>query len=233
MDKMDTKEMLKARGNRYGRFDGHAIVTYGLKREMKRSRQWENLPVDMKEALDMIAHKIGRILNGDPEYDDSWRDIAGYATLIVQRLNKEGEYAEETTLSTRSDFLDVPRDAGRADDSDDNFPSLEYPGVPQPEYNSNASIHLHQCYSKLSCPSLVQLVTLFGEAWVIRAKFRGESPRDYSDSTDKLVLKSWFYLNYEFEMPDLDWIELKTILNSIPILITWNPRSSASVFIKG
>lgn len=34
----------------------------------------------------MIVHKIGRILNGDPNYADSWHDIAGYATLIDQQL---------------------------------------------------------------------------------------------------------------------------------------------------
>jgi hypothetical protein len=35
----------------------------------------------------MIVHKIGRILNGDPNYDDSWADIAGYAQLVVKELN--------------------------------------------------------------------------------------------------------------------------------------------------
>jgi len=34
----------------------------------------------------MIAHKIGRIINGDPDYDDSWVDIAGYAKLVSDRL---------------------------------------------------------------------------------------------------------------------------------------------------
>ena len=34
----------------------------------------------------MIAHKIGRIINGDPDYDDSWADIAGYAKLVSDRL---------------------------------------------------------------------------------------------------------------------------------------------------
>jgi len=45
--------------------------------------------VDQDEALDMIAHKIGRIVNGDPDYEDSWRDIAGYATLVADRLLKD------------------------------------------------------------------------------------------------------------------------------------------------
>jgi hypothetical protein len=38
------------------------------------------------EALEMIAHKIGRIVNGDPDYADSWIDIAGYAKLVADEL---------------------------------------------------------------------------------------------------------------------------------------------------
>ena len=40
----------------------------------------------MIEALDLICNKLGRIANGDPTYDDSWRDIAGYAQLVVNEL---------------------------------------------------------------------------------------------------------------------------------------------------
>ena len=35
----------------------------------------------------MVAHKIGRILNGDPNYIDSWHDIIGYTRLVEQRLD--------------------------------------------------------------------------------------------------------------------------------------------------
>jgi hypothetical protein len=34
----------------------------------------------------MICHKMARIVNGDADYDDSWIDIAGYATLVAERL---------------------------------------------------------------------------------------------------------------------------------------------------
>ena len=37
----------------------------------------------------MIAHKMGRILNGDPSYIDSWTDIVGYAKLIETDLIKK------------------------------------------------------------------------------------------------------------------------------------------------
>ncbi len=37
----------------------------------------------------MIFHKIARIINGDPNYADSWVDIAGYATLVANRLENK------------------------------------------------------------------------------------------------------------------------------------------------
>ena len=46
-----------------------------------------NVDDDQLEALDMIAHKIARIINGDPDYADSWHDIAGYAKLVADRLD--------------------------------------------------------------------------------------------------------------------------------------------------
>lgn len=91
----DIDATLQERGNRYGPFDGHATITQALKEVMNNSvdavdTNWTRLSASQKEALEMIAHKIGRILNGDPNYDDSWRDIAGYAELIVKQLNGKG-----------------------------------------------------------------------------------------------------------------------------------------------
>jgi len=44
------------------------------------------LEPDMAEALDMIAHKMSRLVNGDCYHRDSWHDIMGYAKLIDVRL---------------------------------------------------------------------------------------------------------------------------------------------------
>lgn len=77
---------LQERGKRYGPFAGHADITQDLKLRMRDTDKWWHLTDSQKEALEMIAHKIGRILNGDPNYDDSWRDIAGYAQLVVDQL---------------------------------------------------------------------------------------------------------------------------------------------------
>lgn len=87
---------LVERGNRYGDFVGHATITQGIKHAMINSPNWNTLSDDMKEALEMVAHKIGRILNGDPEYHDSWHDIIGYTRLVEERLAqpKAVKYAE-------------------------------------------------------------------------------------------------------------------------------------------
>lgn len=80
--------VLKTRGERYGTFTGHAAVTQDLKGTITRhlTQRSKFLDHDQQEALDMICHKIGRIVNGDANYDDSWVDIAGYAKLVADRL---------------------------------------------------------------------------------------------------------------------------------------------------
>lgn len=77
---------LTDRGKRYGVFAGHAKITQSIKRAMYDSPNWAKLSDDQKEALEMNAHKIGRILNGDPDYHDSWHDIVGYTKLVADRL---------------------------------------------------------------------------------------------------------------------------------------------------
>jgi glutamyl/glutaminyl-tRNA synthetase len=77
---------LAERGKRYGCFTGHAKITQDIKRAMASAPKYESLDDDQKEALEMFAHKIGRILNGDPNYHDSWHDLVGYATLVADRL---------------------------------------------------------------------------------------------------------------------------------------------------
>jgi len=50
------------------------------------ARNEAHLYPDQLQALDMIATKISRIVNGNPNHTDSWIDIAGYATLVADRL---------------------------------------------------------------------------------------------------------------------------------------------------
>lgn len=95
MSSIDTT--LTERGTRYGAFTGHADITQGIKRVMcdAPSSKWNTLSDDQKEALEMVAHKIGRILNGDPNYIDSWTDIIGYTRLVEKRLIDAEEAAKK------------------------------------------------------------------------------------------------------------------------------------------
>lgn len=84
----DVDKILDERGKRYGKFKNHAELSQTLKmviydKVVERSLM---LADDQKEAIDMICHKIARIINGDPNYADSWVDIAGYAQLVADRL---------------------------------------------------------------------------------------------------------------------------------------------------
>ncbi len=86
---MDVVDTLTERGTRYGKFVNQSAISQEFKNVLQSGLvlSGNDLAHDQQEALEMILHKIARILNGDPNYVDSWHDIAGYATLIADRLN--------------------------------------------------------------------------------------------------------------------------------------------------
>ena len=88
---MSVDNTLAERGARYGSFEDHARISQQIKLAFEAGKNWNNLPYDMREALEMTAHKIARILNGDPNYVDSWHDIIGYIRLIEKRLETKGD----------------------------------------------------------------------------------------------------------------------------------------------
>ncbi len=81
--------ILAEREQTHGAFRSHAAVSQALKASMRlvnEGRGWDALTARQAEALEMIAHKIARILNGNPNHTDHWADIAGYATLVQREL---------------------------------------------------------------------------------------------------------------------------------------------------
>jgi hypothetical protein len=86
----DIDATLAERGDRYGAFPEHARITQNIKRAMADSPNWERMSSAQREALEMVAHKVGRILNGDPNYHDSWHDIIVYTKLVADALLAEG-----------------------------------------------------------------------------------------------------------------------------------------------
>jgi len=87
---VDIEETLAERGARYGSFKTHADIAQALKEAMWHQSEigWARLTYDKRQALEVIADKIARILNGDPNYHDNWHDICGYSKLIADTLEK-------------------------------------------------------------------------------------------------------------------------------------------------
>ena len=85
------EEVLAEREAQYGTYAGQAEIAQGLKDYIRGQLEDRNrvLLADQSEALDMIFSKIARIVNGNPDHIDSWMDIAGYAKLVANRLEKE------------------------------------------------------------------------------------------------------------------------------------------------
>jgi hypothetical protein len=84
----DINKTLAERGERYGAFRDHAAIAQDLKDAMWHRDGWSRLAPDQKQALEVIADKVARILNGDPNYTDNWHDIIGYARLVETRLQE-------------------------------------------------------------------------------------------------------------------------------------------------
>lgn len=81
-------ETLGSRARAYGNFRDNARLAQALKRAMADHAQdlGKTFADDQWEALEMIATKVSRIVNGNPDDLDQWHDIAGYATLVADRL---------------------------------------------------------------------------------------------------------------------------------------------------
>jgi hypothetical protein len=84
----DIDETLDERAKDYGKFKDGAALMQGIKRLLAdhAASHDKTFADDQWEALEMIVHKIGRIVNGNPDKVDHWVDIAGYAKLVADRL---------------------------------------------------------------------------------------------------------------------------------------------------
>lgn len=90
---INIRDVLNERGERYGTFVDNASTSQHIKSIISLSIRNNKSPFNHEhiEALEMIAHKMSRIVNGDPNYRDNWVDIIGYAQLVVDLLDGKGE----------------------------------------------------------------------------------------------------------------------------------------------
>ena len=97
---MDTQQLITERGRTHGPFSLNATMSQSLKAQIHGTHGWYRLTATQAESLDMICHKIGRILAGDANHVDHWFDIAGYAQLVVNELTKEPTCTETPNKAT-------------------------------------------------------------------------------------------------------------------------------------
>ena len=73
------------RDHQHGGMEAVGQLAQNLKGALRTGDNWHRLTPGEREALDMVAHKIARILSGaDPHHEDSWLDLAGYAHAAMR-----------------------------------------------------------------------------------------------------------------------------------------------------
>lgn len=84
------EQTIKERGETHGDFSENAEIAQIIKNVFRGNAKdgWTNMPAEAREALDMIASKLCRILSGGYNYIDNWHDIQGYAALVEKYLYK-------------------------------------------------------------------------------------------------------------------------------------------------
>lgn len=86
------------RDRQHGGMEAVGLVSQRLKIAMRAGVNWPLLTPGEQEALDMIAHKIARILSGnDPHDPEHWTDLAGYAHAAMR-----GTHGGGTTTTTET-----------------------------------------------------------------------------------------------------------------------------------
>ena len=74
-------DIINERAMTHGLYKHTAAWSQSIKDMFRGSPNWQHMNDGQKEALEMIAVKIARLLNGNPQFPDHWDDLAGYGTL--------------------------------------------------------------------------------------------------------------------------------------------------------
>jgi hypothetical protein len=86
---MDLSQLIAQRQNTHGDFRKVSRMSQALGAVMTNGVNWDSMPDHFREGLEMIQHKIARILSGDPNFAEHWLDIAGYATRVQTIIEEE------------------------------------------------------------------------------------------------------------------------------------------------
>lgn len=85
---MNVDEILEQRHEEYGTFMDVARLSQNLKNTINHELKARSkvLAPDQAEALAMMCSKIARLVAGNADHLDGWKDLAGYPMLVADRL---------------------------------------------------------------------------------------------------------------------------------------------------
>lgn len=83
--------IIQSRAKTHGDWNKQSRLAHDLKRRI--AQEQPELSPSQYEALEMICTKIARIVCGNANEPDHYRDIIGYATLALDELEQLAEVA--------------------------------------------------------------------------------------------------------------------------------------------
>lgn len=81
--------VLQERSATHGDFAHGAVVSQRLKFALAAGVNWETMDAVQREALEAVMGKLARIVTGDPNFIDHYRDIIGYTQLAMDYTAKQ------------------------------------------------------------------------------------------------------------------------------------------------
>jgi hypothetical protein len=82
----DIQTTLEDRGKSYGEYADGTRIAMSLFSIVQDGPSFGDMNDGQQYAMFMICAKMARLLNGDCNHRDSWADLAGYATLVHDRI---------------------------------------------------------------------------------------------------------------------------------------------------
>lgn len=86
-NKFDVNQLIESRASLRGDFSTVARAHVEIVKAVANNIERE-LSNEESLALAMITHKIARVITAKGYDEDSWQDIAGYATLVVNKFKQ-------------------------------------------------------------------------------------------------------------------------------------------------
>lgn len=89
--------VLQERSATHGDFEHYAAVAQSLKAALAGGKRWAYMHSAQREALEAVMGKLARIVTGDPDFLDHYRDIIGYTQRAMDYTAKRPQATDAKT----------------------------------------------------------------------------------------------------------------------------------------